>query len=361
MRYLLLAALPLLFNACQPQSETVRPQTRNLVEVVYASGNLYPQAEYKLFPNVTGYVTNLPIKEGDILNAGALVAQLSGPNREAERANAERLLALTEKNREPLLAQLRERLEAASAKARLDSLTATRFEQLGKTGAVSEADVDKARTAWIGSRQEFRALQRQYEAQQNSLGIDLSQSRNRALQAGNNADDNLLRTRGRSRVYELYKEVGDYVHQNEAIALLGDPDNPIAHLSVDESDIFLVKEGQQVLITFDAFGDSIFEARISRIYPKLNKAEQAVRVEARFLKPLPEAVYGLNLEANILIREKKNALSIPRAALLSGDSVMVLEGEEKKKKKVKTGVSDMQYVEIVAGLKPEEEVVLKGE
>ncbi len=361
MRYLLLSAIPLLFAACQSQSETVQPQSRNLIEVVYASGNLYPQAEYKLFPNVTGYITEIPVKEGDVIADNTLVVQLSGPNREAEKENAERMLTLTEKNREPLLAQLRERLEAAAAKAKLDSLTAYRFDQLGRTGAVSEADVDKARTAWIGSRQEFRALQRQYEAQQNSLGIDLSQSRNRAQQAGNNAADNQLRARSRSRVYELYKEIGDYVHQNEPVALLGDPENPVARLSVDEADIFLVKEGQKVLITFDAFGDSIFEARISRIYPKLNKAEQSVRVEATFLKALPDAVYGLNLEANILIREQKNALSIPRSALLSGDSVMVLEGGEKKKKKVKTGVSDMQYVEIVAGLKPEDEVLLKGE
>ncbi len=347
--------------ACNRSSETVHPQTRNLVEVVYASGNLYPQSEYKLFPNVTGYITNLPVKEGDVLDAQALVAQLSGPNRDAERENAERLLALTEKNREPLLAQLRDRLEAAAAKARLDSLTAKRFEQLGRTGAVSEADVDKARTAWIGSRQEYRAMQRQYEAQQNSLGIDLSQSRNKALQAGNNAADNQLHARGRSRVYELYKEVGDYVHQNEAVALLGDPNRPIARLSVDESDIVLIKEGQKVLITFDAFGDSVFEAKVSRIYPKLNKAEQAVRVEAAFLQPLPDAVYGLNLEANILIREQKNALSIPRTALLKGDSVVVVEGGEQIRKKVKTGVSDMQYVEIVAGLKPEDEILVKGE
>lgn len=361
MKYLFLAVFPWLLTACQPAAETTHPQTRNLVEVVYASGNLYPQTEYKLFPNVTGYVSEIPVKEGDLLAPNALVARLSGPNRDAERENADRLLALTEKNRAPLLAQLKERLEAAEAKARLDSLTARRFEQLGKTGAVSEADIDKTRTAWIGSRQEFRALQRQYEAQQNSIGIDLSQSVNRAKQAGNNAADNLLKARGRSRVYELYKEVGDYVHQNEAIALLGDPDNPLARLSVDEADIMLLREGQKVLITFDAYGDSVFEARISKIYPKLNKAEQSVRVEATFLKPLPEAVYGLNLEANVLIREQKNVLSIPRTALLNGDSVVVKENGEKRKKKVKVGISDMQFVEIVSGLRPDDEILLNAE
>ncbi|NJO25523.1 MAG: efflux RND transporter periplasmic adaptor subunit [Bacteroidia bacterium] len=78
-------------------------------------------------------------------------------------------------------------------------------------------------------------------------------------------------------------------------------------LLVDEDDLDKVKEGQKVLITMDAFPDKVFNATVHRIYPMLNKVEQSFRVDAIPDSPLPVGIYGLNIEANIVIGEKQKS------------------------------------------------------
>jgi hypothetical protein len=53
---LTLAAFVLLISSCGNKQETASPQKRSITEVVYASGNLYPENEHKLFTNTSGYL-----------------------------------------------------------------------------------------------------------------------------------------------------------------------------------------------------------------------------------------------------------------------------------------------------------------
>jgi multidrug efflux pump subunit AcrA (membrane-fusion protein) len=357
--FLYVFLIGLIGTACQKKQSSVHPMERDLVEVVYASGNLYPQSEYKVFANVTGSITDVAVSEGDKISKGVLLATIDGPNRDSERETNASLFAITNENRAPILAQLKERAEALRIKAANDSLTALRYRNLADQGAVALAEVDRVNTLWEQSKRDYRALKAQMEAQENSLKADLAQSKNRLNQATNNLKDGQLRSFMDGIVYELYKEKGDYVHQNEAVALLGDGGKPIARLSIDESDIFRVKTGQKVLITFDAFGDRVFTAHVRKIYPKLNKTEQTVRVDADFEGDLPSNVYGLNLEANIIIQEKNKALCIPREYLLPGDSVYIDKDGSTKAMKVTTGAQDMNYVEVKTGLQRDDVLTKK--
>src|SRR5690606_12774206 len=124
-----------------------------------------------------------------------------------------------------------------------------------------------------------------------------------------------------------YKKQGDLVSPNQPVALVGAGDM-IAKLFVDEDDLDKVYEGQQVLITMDAYDDHVFKAHIKKVYPILNKVEQSFKVDAVFDEPLPVGIYGLNLEANIVLTENKEVMVIPRAALINGDSVWVMKDDE---------------------------------
>jgi hypothetical protein len=54
----LLITISFLFTvaSCGKQSDEIKPIKRDLAEVVYASGNIYPENEYKVFSNVTGFL-----------------------------------------------------------------------------------------------------------------------------------------------------------------------------------------------------------------------------------------------------------------------------------------------------------------
>lgn len=150
-------------------------------------------------------------------------------------------------------------------------------------------------------------------------------------------------------VYEVLKQTGDMIYRNQPIALVGGG-KMIAKLLVDEDDFEKVKEGQKVLITMDAYPGKTFTATLNKIYPLLNKVEQSFRVDALFDDELPAKVYGLNIEANIVIKEKVQALVIPKEALMKGDSVRVKEGDRVVIVKITRGAEDDKWVQVTNGL-----------
>ena len=146
------------------------------------------------------------------------------------------------------------------------------------------------------------------------------------------------------------KEKGELVRRNEAVAVIGKGSMFYLQLSVDELDVQRVKVGQEVLVKIDAYPDKIFRARITAIFPMINKQQQSIRVDADLTEPLPGGFSGLALEANIIIRQKAKALVIPKTALLPGDSVQLKTEDGVKKVKVVKGLETLDEVEITDGL-----------
>ena len=119
---------------------------------------------------------------------------------------------------------------------------------------------------------------------------------------------------------------------------------------VDEDDFEKVTAGQKVLITMDAYPGKTFSATLYKIYPLLNKVEQSFRVDALFDEELPAKVYGLNIEANIVIKDKVEALVIPKQAVMKGDSVLLKNGKELVTVKIRKGVEDKDWVQVTGGI-----------
>lgn len=347
--------------ACGSSEKTIQPEKKSITEVVYASGNLYPEEEYKLFSNVTGYLAQAFVNEGDTIEIGTELFLIESGNRGSESTAAANALQIAIENagkNSPAINQLRERLIAAKLKAETDSVNSVRYKNLLATGSIAQADYDRIHAQAESSRREANALKEQITGQQNALELELTNARNRFNLASNNLSDGLLKSKIIGKVYEVYKKPGDFIHQNEAIALIGDNNTPVARLSVDENDYELVHDGQEVLITLDAYPDKTFKAVIAKIYPKLNKAEQSFRVDARFTQQPPSGIYGLNLEANIVVRSVQDVITIPRTALLSGDSVRVMRDGKPTMIHVSKGAGDLTRIEITSGISLEDELVV---
>ncbi|MEX1188214.1 MAG: HlyD family efflux transporter periplasmic adaptor subunit [Bacteroidia bacterium] len=362
MKQLIPAILALvIFTSCSSDYKKEKPQKRSITEVVYASGNLYPESEYKLISNVPGYLTETFVDEGDTIFKGQELFLINSENRNSESNASSLALKIAIQNASadsPILAQLRQRLKANELKAKNDSLNLERYKKLAASGSISESDLERVATQAESSMRERNALEEQIKSQQRAQEIELANARNRFNQASNNMDDGLSRSTLDGMVYQVFKEKGDYVNISEPIALIGDIKEPIARLSIDESDFELIQLGQEVQIALDAYPGKLFPAKISKIYPILNKAEQSFKVDARFIEAPASGVYGLNLEANIIIRKAKEVVSIPRAALMINDSVRVIREGKELKVKVEIGVSDLVHVEVLSGIKEDDELIL---
>lgn len=346
------AAAAFLAVACKKETQFATPQVRPLTEAVYASGNLYPDEEYKVFANVNGYLTKAYVEEGDSVAKNMPLFLVSGPNREVDERAALAIYDISRENASrnaPALQELENRLQTALLKTKNDSLQAQRYDNLYESKAVSKSEWERIKLQYEVSRNEAKQLKAQIRNRKNSANIELQQAQSQYLRARNTQNDGLLYSFLDGRIYEIYKQTGDAVHTNEPIALAGSR-RLIARLSIDEGDYSKVKKGQKVLIAFDAVPDKTFPAHLHKIYPKLNRVEQSFRADAVFDERLPMEIYGLNLEANIVIKETPQALTIPRTALLQGDSVWVEKDGKAIKIGIRTGLADRNNVEVLEGL-----------
>ncbi|MEO6285353.1 MAG: efflux RND transporter periplasmic adaptor subunit, partial [Dyadobacter sp.] len=142
------------------------------------------------------------------------------------------------------------------------------------------------------------------------------------------------------------------------VALVGDANDFLLELQIDEYDITRIKVGQKMLLTMDSYKGQIFQAVVSKVIPVMNERSKSFTVEAGFIKP-PAVLYpNLTCEANIVIREKEKALTIPRNYLMPGDYVLL---ENNKKRKIVIGLKDYQKVEIISGLQGSDVIIMPQE
>jgi HlyD family secretion protein len=130
-------------------------------------------------------------------------------------------------------------------------------------------------------------------------------------------------------------------------------------LNVDELDVQKVKAGQEALVKIDAYPNKVFKTVVSKVYPMVDRKQQAVRVDAELKEALPGSFSGLALEANIIIRKKDAAIVIPKSSLLPGDSVRIKTDDGEMLIKVKKGIETLDEVEIIDGLDTSKLIVQK--
>jgi hypothetical protein len=97
----------------------------------------------------------------------------------------------------------------------------------------------------------------------------------------------------------------------------------------------------------DSYKGEVFEALVEQIEPLMNEQSRSFIVKAVFVTRPPELYPNLSVEANIVIRYKENALTVPRSYLI-GDS-LVMTGKHESRK-VEVGIMDYRKAEIVSGL-----------
>ena len=358
--FLFLLGLVLLSTSCGDKKETTLPETRDLTEAVYASGNLYPANEYKLFSNAEGTLLERLVESGDSVEPGDRLFVLDRGVDFSRLEAAKKALELARSNAgssSPLLSELRAALKTAEEKYRLDSLNYTRYKDLFHKEAIDKKTFEQFQLGFEASRNELQSRRENYRRTSEQVQVELAQAQSNYEALLDAYDEHVPLSRIRGRVYELFKEEGESVHPGELLAILGSYDSMEVRLNVDELDISRVKPGQEVLIRFDIDQQEVYKGRITRIYPRLNKVDQSFRVDAEFTGKRPPSLYGLTLEANIVIGHRSQVLCIPRSLLLSGDSVMVKQNGEAVKVKVETGTMDWDFVEIRDGLDASTELI----
>lgn len=352
--YLIIVVLSGILISCKKENDTnASPQYKSLTEAVYASGNIFPKNEYKLTANTDGFLIKQTAFEGDIISKNQLIFQLESVSQDARLEASSNILRQSEANfndNSPILEELQSQLRNARTKLANDSINFTRNKELYERNAATKVDFERTELAFKTSKIDVLAKQKALLRTKNQLYIDLQNSKSNFKVNAREGENFRIKSFEAGKIYEIYKKQGELVRKGEAVALVGDANEVYAQLAIDESDFVKVQTGQVVLIKIDVYKDKIFKAKVNKVYPKLNKADQTFRVDAEFIDEKPNAYYGMTIEANIVISENPKVLTIPKNYLVGNDSVWVEENGEKKKIKITKGVENLDLVEIKSGL-----------
>lgn len=338
-------------SACNKQEPGTRPTYKSLTEAVYASGNLLPCHDYQLFAMADGYLSRRMVNEGDTVKAGQSLFLIESEIPDIRTRTARQTYRIAQSNYEPALAELEAGVATARDRMQNDSINFVRYQNLMAQNATSRVDFDRANLAYKASRNEYQSWKQRYQKARNQLRIELENARSNYQISTQDQSNFVLKSRIDGLVYEIYKKEGESVRRQEAIARLGDSKKVYLQLSVDELDINKVKTGQEALVKIDTYRDQVFKAKITKVYPMLNARDQTFRVDAEFTDSSSPHLYaGLTVEANIIIRQKSQALTIPKAYLIGNDSVRIKQEGDTKTVRIKKGIENMEHVEVLSGL-----------
>ncbi|MCE3007242.1 MAG: HlyD family efflux transporter periplasmic adaptor subunit [Bacteroidetes bacterium] len=348
-----LPALAILLLACSTSEEGIRAEYRPLTEAVYASGVLEPANRYELYAKAPGILLKKYVETGDTVARGQLLFELDNGQEKARTAQAEVLYKTSQKNyglHSSVIAQLRAELKLAAEKLRQDSLNYARYTALHAENVVPAAQLENAALGYESSLRNLQALQAKLQTQQNLASAELANAEAQLRISSLQQADQLLTSSIPGMVYSILYEPGELVTTQKPVAILGSPDKLELRLSVDELDIHKIRIGQQIVVSLDAYPDSVYAATVSRIYPMLNSQDLTFRVDAVLAQAMPAAYAGLSVEANIVIQTKTRALVVPKEYLMEGDSLKVELDGKTQYVAVQTGIQNYKLVEILRGV-----------
>jgi HlyD family secretion protein len=354
----ILSISTLLFS-CSKEVETTKVREGNITESVYASGIVKSSDQYQVFSNVSGIIEEIFISEGDEVKNQQVLVSISNESSKLARENAQLTAKFNDyASNSGKLNDFKLNIEFAKTKFLNDSLNFERQKSLFEKKAVSKFQLEQSELLYQNSKTNYNSAKLKYLDLKKQLNFSDQQAKQNLKISQKLENDFLVKSEIPGKVYSILKEKGEMVSPQTPIAVIGNAKSFYIELQVDEIDIVRIKKGQRIILSMDSYKNQTFEAQISKINPILNERSKTFTVEAIF-KDLPPVLFpNLSLEANVILLEKKKSLLIPRKYLLDDSFVLKSDGS---KHKVKTGLMDFEKVEILSGLKENEEIILPTE
>jgi HlyD family secretion protein len=344
-----LLAYVLFFNKKNEPAETARVEKKRYIKSVYASGYVDSVNKVQIQPEVSGYIEHIYVKEGDKVKKGEVIAVIKNDKlkEQLREITARReLIESRMKEDSPFLKALRDEIAIWKTNTEIEKRNFARRESLFQKGIISKEDFDKA-------KQSLEVTEKTYTKSLAGLNDQLASLRSEldSLTASEQAmvremEKHEVKAPVDGEVLRKFAEEGDYVNsvlKQDVMFSIGDPGKLETDLLVDEEYIPLIKPGQKVLITTDAYPDRVFEGKIRVIERESDRVSRTVKVKADTDYP-PDIPVGITVEANIIVTDR-DGLFVSKEAYKDGYIEVEKDGK-KVKVPVDKGVEKGGYIEI---------------
>jgi HlyD family secretion protein len=167
-------------------------------------------------------------------------------------------------------------------------------------------------------------------------------------------------------------EKGVSFSQGEILVSIGDTEGVSISATVDETEVIKIKKGMEARIAVDAYPDIALQGAVSYVSSQASKDDMgrkgssfeiSVASDKQAKGPQDKLRLGMSATMDIMILNKPDTIMIPIGAVnTEGEqrtvTVQDKGGKEKKKVKVETGITTLDMVEVVKGLKAGDVIVV---
>lgn len=351
MKYIALFALALTLFSCSNKAEEVKPIIQDINELVFASGELEWDNAYNLTAQTDGILTNADFEIGNKVSKGTVLAKIDNQLNNINSEISQEQIQISSENltsSSPALQQIQQNIQFSESKYQQDRSQAERYQRLFESQSIAKVEYENMQLTAKNSLSQLNALKRQYaqieqQAKQQFISTKGQLKNNQVIQNYNN-----IVVTENGTIIKKMKTTGDFVKKGDVIATIANEQKVEAKLNVDENSIGKVKIGQNVYIKLNTNKTLVYDGKITEILSAFDEQNQSFICKVTFDKPMNSSLYGTQLEANILVGNKKNALLIPRSFVGFGNIVNV-KGS-KKSTVIKTGIISSDYIEVTGGL-----------
>jgi HlyD family secretion protein len=384
----LAVALAMVIIAWQRREKPVMVTTekaafRDITQRVTATGRIRPEVEVKISPEVAGEIVELPEKVGQTVKKGDLLVKIKPDNYLARVKQAEAALSAAE-------------ADSLQRKAQMlnDQLDERRAQSLFEKRLISDSEFKAAQTKSQVSAASYQASLHNIDASRSSLDQAKDLLGKTVIYAPIDGTITVLS----SEVGERVVATGDFA--GTEVMRLGNLHEMEARVEVNENDIVNVDLGDPVRVQVDAYPDRVFSGKVRQIantatVKNENTQQEVTNFEVRIVVPNPEVELrpGMSCSVEIETQTVHHVVSVPIQSVTvrseeggktadelkddrerdeKGVSYADAEKEDRKKLRrvlflkqgdiarqirVRTGIADDNYVQIVSGIRAGDEVI----
>lgn len=298
----------------KPAVVVVKAARTSLTQTVDATGSIEASRLAKLASPAEGPVLNCKVREGDQVKPGEILFKIG------RAKSAEALLA------------------SAAADLRKEQEEARRIEQLVQNGAIPG----------------------------DQLGIsksNLEKARAQAAKVRESLEDFKVTAPWPGVVSKVLVTDGNFVAPRTPLVELYDPASLVLRFSLPEAQAAQIKVGMPVEYQLDAYPGRNMRAKISRIYPELDRKMRTLTLEAE-PEGKQEFIPGMFARLTVVTKSVSDATTIPTAALIQNGkgeiNVFVVSEGKVEQRKVKIGIETKNALGVISGIAPGELVVVEG-
>jgi HlyD family secretion protein len=343
---------------------------RALVATVTASGKIVPKKAVDISADITGRIVAIPVKEGQMVTKGTLLLRIDPSQYEAGVARAQ--------------------ASASSAEASLLQAKANRDQA---KRALDRANSLKQSAPNLVSPEQLEQAQTQYdvaEALATSAEHQVGQAQATLHEAQDLMSKTVLRSPIDGQVTRVAVEEGEvavpgtFSRETGLLMTVSDLSVILVKVQVDETDVVRLHLGDSTDVTIDAFPDTSFSGRVTKVSQSAVLAAAAAAasgttdravdydVEVTLDRPPRDIRPDLSGTAKIITATRDSALTIPIIALTvrehtpmstetapkdttkgkkDTEGVFVVQNATAQFRPVSVGVAGEEYFEVLDGLR----------